>query len=218
MALLCTQHTHANPHTQTHTYRLTHARYGYVQSLERWWLRRRLLLLLLCVCFICIFNIYILYILSYWFKLFQRANTAFFACDFLISILLLFLCPAKSPACVPPNESLNWNWNWATQRAARSQDKDIFLLNEWVNEKACILCVCVCLSVCANSFLLTVTLLCAQAQIWGESALETIVNTRIALPPGRQRNVAYRNSATLKHATFCDYLFTWTHTAVCLAF
>lgn len=50
--------------------------------------------------------------------------------------------------------------------------------------------VSVCLCVCANSFVLTVTLLCAQAQRRGESALRTIVNAIIALPPASQRNVA----------------------------
>lgn len=73
--------THTRKHT--HTYRLTHARYGYVQSLERWWLRRRLLLLLLCVCFICIFNIYIYYIyfligLNFFRELTQRFLHAIF--------------------------------------------------------------------------------------------------------------------------------------------
>lgn len=153
MALLCTQHTHANPHTHTHIYicRLTHARYGYVQSLERWWLRRRLLLLLLCVCvlYVYLIDIYILYILSYWFKLFQRANTAFFFhAIFLISILLLFLCPATSPACVPPNESLNWNWNWATQEQHEARIRIYFCwMSGWMKRRANVL-VSVCLCVC----------------------------------------------------------------------
>lgn len=62
-----------------------------------------------CVCFICIFNRYIYYIyfligLNFFRELTQRF---FLHAIFLISILLLFLCPATSPACVPPNESLN---------------------------------------------------------------------------------------------------------------
>lgn len=92
-----------------------------------------------CVCFICIFNRYIYYIyflfgLNFFRELTQRF---FFSCDFSDFYFTFISLPCDEPSVCATEREPQLKLKLSNPRAARSQDKDIFLLNEWVNEKAC---------------------------------------------------------------------------------
>lgn len=134
MALLCTQHTHANPHTHTHIYVGSHTP---VTGTYKVWNDDDYGGGCCCCC-VCVLYVYlILYILSYWFKLFQRASTAFFFMRFSDFYFTFISLPCDEPSVCATEREPQLKLKLSNPRAARSQDKDIFLLNEWVNEKAC---------------------------------------------------------------------------------